>query len=130
LEGNSSLHNLYIGRYILNKVEPSAYKRAFRPSIFAESHFQVSIVRSGGSEERGPAGVQVGTGEDQVSIANLFTLHRYSSESAFFHGLVFDFLVGVTQSRTFDLSSLYFIKYVALHPGGGVVPLCMPVWYI
>jgi hypothetical protein len=46
-------------------------------SSFADAHFQVSIVRiwrSGGAEEPGPAKVQVGTGEDQVSTANHFTL--------------------------------------------------------
>jgi hypothetical protein len=52
-----------------------AYKRASRPLGILISNFLLfAFGRSGGAEERGPAGVQVGTGEDQVGTANLFTL--------------------------------------------------------
>jgi hypothetical protein len=62
-----------------------AYKRASRPLGILISNFPFfAFGRSGGAEERGPAGVQVGTGGDQVSTANLFTLYRYFSESCTF----------------------------------------------
>jgi hypothetical protein len=66
MEAGSSLHITYLG------FSP-VYKRAFRGPWMLISNFPL-YVRSGGAEEQGPAGVQVGTGEDQVSTANLFTL--------------------------------------------------------
>jgi hypothetical protein len=69
-----------------------AYKRACRPLGILISSFPLfAFGRSGRAEERGPAGVQVGTGGNQVSTANLFTLYPYLRESALFSGLVFGF---------------------------------------
>jgi hypothetical protein len=74
LEAGSSLHIKYIGLSL-------AYKRAFRALRMLISNFPLFAFgaaaegrRGGGAEEQGPAEGQVGTGEDQVSIANLFTL--------------------------------------------------------
>jgi hypothetical protein len=48
-----------------------AYKRALRPPGILISNFPFfAFGRSGGAEEREPAGVQVGTGGDQVSTAD------------------------------------------------------------
>jgi hypothetical protein len=72
--------------HYIYRVEPCLYKGL---SSSADAHFQLSIVRiwrSGGAAEQGPAEGQVGTGEDQVSTANLFTLYLI-----FFHRLVLGF---------------------------------------
>jgi hypothetical protein len=96
---------------------------------FLSSHLGAAAEerRSGGAETGGGAGrYRGGPGEYREPS------HSIALSERVLHFSIDWFLafLGVTQSRTSSLSSLYFIIYTALHSGGGLSPIMYGKWYI